>query len=80
MENVSQDIAGLEGVGAIGRVLAGNHWYFAGKVPLERILFGSHAPFLVLETTLLRLIESPLTLPQLHAIMATNARRLLARA
>jgi predicted TIM-barrel fold metal-dependent hydrolase len=78
MEAVTHDIAGLEGVGAIGRVLEGRHWYFGGRVPIERVLFGSHAPFFPVESTLIRMFESPLTIPQMQTIMETNARRLIA--
>jgi predicted TIM-barrel fold metal-dependent hydrolase len=80
MPNVSHDIAELEGVGAVGRMLEGRHWYFGGQVPLERLLFGSHAPYFPVEAALMRMFESPLTRPQMQAIMETNARRLLVRA
>jgi uncharacterized protein len=79
MPNVTFDIAELEGVGAVGRILDGKHWYYGGEVPLERLLFGSHAPYFPIEATLLRMFESPLSFPQMHAIMETNARRLIAR-
>jgi predicted TIM-barrel fold metal-dependent hydrolase len=49
-------------------------------VPLEGIVFGSHAPYFPVETAILKLIESPLDGQQLHAIMQGNARRLLPRA
>ena len=64
----------------VGRMLAGTHWYFGGRVPLERVLFGSHAPYFPIESALLRIFESRLTLPQMQAIMETNARRVLQRA
>jgi predicted TIM-barrel fold metal-dependent hydrolase len=50
------------------------------RVPIERALFGSHAPYFPLETAILKLIESPLDAAQLHAIMQGNARKLLAAA
>jgi predicted TIM-barrel fold metal-dependent hydrolase len=80
MENVTHDISGLEGVGAIGRMLEGNHWYLGGKVAVDRVLFGSHAPYFPIETALIRMFESPLNREQRVAIMATNARRLLGKA
>jgi predicted TIM-barrel fold metal-dependent hydrolase len=80
LPNVTFDIAELEGVGSVGRMLEGKHWYFGGQVPLEKLLFGSHSPYFPVEATLLRMFESPLSLPQMRAIMETNARRLLARA
>jgi len=47
---------------------------------VERIVFGSHAPYFPLETALLKLVESPLGPEELQAIMRRNARRLLPRA
>ncbi len=80
LPNVLHEISNLEAVGAVGRVIDGNHWSLPGRVPVERILFGSHAPYFPVEAALFRLFESPLTRPQLQAIMADNARRALARA
>jgi hypothetical protein len=42
----------------------------------ERVLHGSHAPFLLPEAALIRLGEAPLTDEHLAAILAGNARRL----
>lgn len=80
LPNVLHDVANLEAVGAVGRVIDGTHWSLTGQVPVERILFGSHAPYFPVEAALFRLFESPLTRAQLTAIMATNARRALTRA
>jgi uncharacterized protein len=63
------EIAMLEGVAGVANVLA--------QVAPERVLFGSHAPFFYVEAALLKLKESPLTLPQLRAIRHANARRLI---
>jgi len=52
----------------------------SARVPVERIVFGSHAPYFPLETAILKLIESPLDSDQLEAILQGNARRLLPRA
>jgi uncharacterized protein len=85
--HVSFDISRFESVGVLWRMLGGGNPEAAGdadfessRIPLERILFGSHAPYFPLETALLKLFESPLTLPQMQAIMEGNARRLLALA
>jgi len=51
----------------------------SARVPVERIVFGSHAPYFRVETAILKLIESPLDVQQLRAIMQGNARRLLPR-
>lgn len=68
---VSFDITILEGVGGIEKVLE--------KIPVERILFGSHAPFYYFEAASLKLEESKLTAAQLNAIRAENAKQLLAK-
>jgi len=71
--NARLDIARLEGVGAVGLLLEGEHWYLRGSVPADRLLFGSHAPFFPVENALRKLFESPLTRDQLEAIMEQNA-------
>jgi hypothetical protein len=71
------DIAAVEGDGGIGRLMADAHPTYRGRVPVERLLFGTHAPFFPCESALLKLFESPLDRPQLDAIMCANARRLL---
>lgn len=49
----------------------------AEKIPVDRILFGSHAPFYYFESALLKLKESVLNPEQLRAISSENAKRLL---
>jgi predicted TIM-barrel fold metal-dependent hydrolase len=78
--NTVMDISRLEGNGAIGRMIGSITGLPSARVPVERIVFGSHAPFFPVETALLKLMESPLDAPQLQAIMQGNARRLLPRA
>ena len=74
------DLSRWEGNGAVGRMLGvGPGGKGGARVPLERVVFGSHAPYFPLETALLKLVESPLTAEQLLAIMQGNARQLLAR-
>jgi len=86
LPNLTVDISGIEGTGALGALIMGNlpaDW-FGGFVrgnpnlPVERLLFGSHAPYFPVENALLKCFESPLSLPQMRAIMADNARRVLA--
>jgi len=68
--NVYVEIAMLEGVGGISKLLEG--------FPLERLLFGSGLPFFNIESALLKLRESELTREQTAAITQGNAQRLLA--
>ncbi len=67
--NVCFEIAMLEGVAGISNLLK--------TVPLQRILFGSHFPFFVLEAALLKLRESELLDAQTEAVSHANAERLL---
>ena len=66
------EIATLEGVGGVANLIA--------QVPVERVLFGSHAPFFYFESSLLKLKESPLTQEQLRTIQHESAHRLLTKA
>ena len=86
LPNLTVDISGIEGTGALGALIEGNlpsDW-FGGivrggpKLPAERLLFGSHAPFFPVENALLKCFESRLNLAQLQAIMADNAHRAIA--
>jgi uncharacterized protein len=71
------DIAAIEGNGGIGRLIDGTHSSYRDPVPVERLLFGSHAPYFPCESALLKLFESPLRLEQLEKLMRGNAERLL---
>ncbi len=71
------DISRWESNGMVGRMIGARPETASPRVPLERVMFGSHAPFCPLETAILKLVESPLTAPQLEAIMRGNARKLL---
>lgn len=79
--NVVLDISRIEGAGEVGHLIEGRPWSGnATPVPAERLLFGSHAPYFPVETNIIKLFESPLTLEQMQAIMHINASRLLERA
>ncbi len=67
--DVYAEIASLEGVGGIANILQ--------RMPVERLLFGSHAPLFYIESAMLKLQESPLTEEQQRAIRNENAARLL---
>lgn len=75
--NIVFDISRIESTGGLGRMIDGNSWYGPqAPVPVERFLFGSHAPFFPLEASIIKLFESPLTREQMQAIMNGNARKL----
>jgi len=76
--NTYVEISRFEGNGAIGRMIGTAEGLPSLHVPVERILFGSHAPYFPVETALLKLIESPLGVSQLRVITNENARRLMA--
>jgi predicted TIM-barrel fold metal-dependent hydrolase len=73
--SVMFDIAATEGNGGVGRLIAGSNPSYRGSVPVERLLFGSHAPFFPCESALMKLFESPLSLAQLKQIMYGNAQQ-----
>ena len=77
--NTFMDISRLEGNGAVGRMIGSITGLPSARVPIDRIVFGSHAPYFPLETAILKLIEPPLDDAQLQAIMQGNARQLLPR-
>ncbi len=68
--NLYFEIAALEGVGGIGNLI--------GEAPVEKILFGSHAPLFYFEAAELKLQESSLSSEQRDAIRWRNAQQLLA--
>src|SRR6267378_5261583 len=78
--NTVMDISRLEGNGAVGRMIGSITGLPSARVPVDRIVFGSHAPYFPVETALLKLMESPLDVQQIQAILQRNARRLLPRA
>jgi predicted TIM-barrel fold metal-dependent hydrolase len=75
---VTFDIAATEGNGGVGRLIEGKNPSYRGAIPVDRLVFGSHAPFFPCETAVLKLFESPLSLDQLEKLMNANARRLIA--
>ena len=71
------DFAHVEGQGGLGKLIAGDK--DSGRPPLqvERIVFGSHAPYFPCESAVFKLFESPLGRPDLEKVMRGNAERLL---
>lgn len=79
--SVVLDISWLESTGALGRLIEGNSWSGPETpVPVERLLFGSHAPYFPVESSIIKLFESPLTLEQMKAVMNVNASRFMKHA
>jgi uncharacterized protein len=74
---VTFDIAATEGNGGVGRLIEGKNYSYQGAIPVERLLFGSHAPYFPCESALLKLFESPLNREQLNRLMHANAHRLI---
>lgn len=63
------DISHAEKIGALSKLLQ--------DIPLNRLLFGSHFPFFVLDATLLKFRESPIGGLATRTIQIDNAQRLL---
>jgi uncharacterized protein len=79
--NVTFDIAWLESTGALGRLIDGNSWFgLRTPVPVDRIMFGSYAPFFPPESALMKLFESPLSLNQMKSVMNINANHFIKQA
>jgi uncharacterized protein len=76
---VTFDIAATEGNGGVGKLIEGKNYRYRGAIPVDRLLFGSHAPFFPCESALMKLFESPLSLEQLEPLMSGNAQRLLSK-
>jgi hypothetical protein len=75
---VTFDIAATEGNGGVGKLIEGKNPSYRGAIPVDRLVFGSHAPFFPCESALLKLFESPLSREQLERLMQANARGLVA--
>jgi predicted TIM-barrel fold metal-dependent hydrolase len=62
------DTARVEGTDGVANLLA--------SVPPQRVLFGSHAPFLIPEAALIRVHESNLSEDSLAAVLGQNAKQI----
>lgn len=75
---VAFDTSRVEGAGEVGRLIEGKSWSGHNiAIPADRFMIGSHAPYFPVETNILKLFESPLSVQQMEAVMNGNARRLL---
>ncbi|MBL8830540.1 MAG: amidohydrolase family protein [Planctomycetaceae bacterium] len=75
--SVTFDIAAVEGNGGLDQLMQGKNYSYTGAIPVERLVFGSHAPFFPCESALLKLFESPLQLAQLEKLMHANAASII---
>jgi predicted TIM-barrel fold metal-dependent hydrolase len=71
------DISHVEGQGGLGKLIAGDRDSGRQPLPVQRIVFGSHAPFFPCESAVFKLFESPLGRPELEKVMHGNAQRFL---
>lgn len=74
---VTIDFSHVEGQGGLGKLIAGDRDSGRPPLPVERIVFGSHAPYFPCEGALFKLFESPLGRPELAKVMRENAARFL---
>jgi hypothetical protein len=74
---VTLDFSHVEGQGGLGKLIAGDPANGRPPLPVERIVFGSHAPFFPCESAAFKLFESPLGRPDLEKVMRGNAERFL---
>jgi predicted TIM-barrel fold metal-dependent hydrolase len=74
---VTLDFSHVEGQGGLGKLIAGDPASGRPPLPVERIVFGSHAPFFPCESAVFTLFESPLGRPDLEKVIRGNAERFL---
>ena len=74
---VTFDISHVEGQGGVRRLIDGDRDTSRPAVPVERLFFGSHAPYFPCESGLFKLFESPLSRPELEPLMHLNAAAIL---
>lgn len=76
--NAVLDTSRIESAGGVKRLIEGDPWSGSNApLPVDRVLFGSHAPYFPVETNVLKLFESPFDRDQMRAVMCDNARSLL---
>ena len=74
---VTFDISHLEGHAGVGKLIAGDRDAGRPPVPLQRVVFGTHAPYFPCESAVFKLFESPLGRPELEKVMRGNSERIL---
>ena len=74
---VTIDLSHVEGQGGLGKLIAGDRDSGRPPLPVERVVFGSHAPYFPCESAVFKLFESPLDRPVLEKVIRGNAERFL---
>jgi predicted TIM-barrel fold metal-dependent hydrolase len=74
---VTFDFSHVEGQGGVGKLIAGDKDAGRPPLPVERLVFGTHAPFFPCESAVFKLFESPLGRTELEKLMRGNAERIL---
>lgn len=69
LPQVTVETARVEGVGGVGRL--------ARRLDPGRVVFGSHAPFFIYESAVIKLFESNLTEAEIRTLVDEGPRRLL---
>jgi uncharacterized protein len=63
------DTARVESVGGVGRLIR--------RLPANRVAFGSHAPFFIYESAVIKLFEAQLTVEEMRSLVDDTPRALL---
>jgi hypothetical protein len=71
------DFSHVEGQGGVGKLIAGDRAANRPPLPVDRLFFGSHAPYFPCESSVFKLFESSLDRPELEKLMHRNAETLL---
>jgi len=74
---VTYDISHIEGHAGVEKLLSGDRGAGRPPVPVQRVVFGSHAPYFPCESAVFKLFESQPGRRQLEKVMRGNAERLL---
>jgi predicted TIM-barrel fold metal-dependent hydrolase len=74
---VTFDISHIEGQGGVGKLITPDRESTRPPVSVQRLVFGSHAPYFPCESAVFKLFESPLGRADLERVMAANAERIM---